>query len=64
MDARYKIDDQNRAFIEGPGVLPTKETAVVETKGKNAVTETAVVEETTTIRKASSRPKKGFVKNR
>jgi type II secretion system protein D len=64
MDARYKIDDQNRAFIEGPGVLPTKETVVVETKGKNTVTETAVVEETTTIRKASSRPKKGFVKNR
>ena len=64
MDARYKIDDENRAFIEGPGVLPTKET-VVETKGKNAVvTESTVVEEAPAPRKASSRPKKGFVKNR
>jgi general secretion pathway protein D len=64
MDARYKIDDENRAFIQGPGVLPTKET-VVETKGKNTVvTESTVVEETPGPRKASTRPKKGFVKNR
>jgi general secretion pathway protein D len=64
MDARYKIDDENRAFIEGPGVLPTKET-VVESKGKNLmVTETAVVEETPEPRKVSARPKKGFIKNR
>jgi general secretion pathway protein D len=66
IDARYKIDDENRAFIDGPGVLPTKETTVVESKGKNGVvTETTVVEEETNIpRKASARPRKGFVKNR
>lgn len=28
VDARYKIDDQNRAFIDGPGVLPTRHSIV------------------------------------
>ncbi len=28
VDARYKIDDQNRAFIDGPGVLPGRHTIV------------------------------------
>ncbi len=66
IDGRYKIDDENRAFIDGPGVLPTKETTVVESKGKNSaavIPDPVVVEETSGPRKASVRPR-GFVKNR
>jgi len=64
IDSRYKIDDQNRAFIDGPGLLPTKET-VVETKGKGAAAAPEVLPEGPgEPRRASTRPKKGFIKNR
>ena len=66
MDSRYKFDDENRAFIDGPGVLPTKEAldkAATSGKAKNAVVVPVVEEETQTPRRVSNRPK-GFIKNR
>ena len=63
MDARYKIDDENREFIEGPGVLPTKST-ITELKGKGGSVAVEVIPESEGgARRASSRPR-GFVKGR
>jgi type II secretion system protein D len=66
MDSRYKFDDENREFIDGPGVLPTKDVhGKVATSGKaaNAVAVPVVEEQVSGPRRVSSRPK-GFIKNR
>ncbi|WP_035615425.1 secretin N-terminal domain-containing protein [Haloferula sp. BvORR071] len=73
VDARYKIDDNNRAFIDGPGVLPSKQTVVESAKGGKGgtppprVVEATVTEESKAEAKEAPRAttkKKGFVKNR
>ena len=63
IDQRYKIDDENREFIDGPGVLPSKESreVVVDTKKGGSVD--MIPESEGGARRASSRPK-GFVKGR
>ncbi|WP_367872652.1 secretin N-terminal domain-containing protein [Luteolibacter sp. Populi] len=71
IDARYKIDDDNRAFIDGPGVLPSKQGSVVDSKGKNGAGIFPVAKEVPEEpvapdqpRAASARPKKSYIKNR
>ncbi|QJE98255.1 secretin N-terminal domain-containing protein [Luteolibacter luteus] len=63
IDQRYKIDDENREFIDGPGVLPAKESreTIVETKKGGSAD--MIPESEGGARRASSRPK-GFFKNR
>ena len=70
-DNRYKIDDQNRAFIDGPGVLPSKaatDEVIGSGKGKGGaviVEEAPPAEETGGPRRVSIRPKNpGFIKSR
>jgi len=67
VDSRYKFDDENREFIDGPGVLPSKEAidkAAISGKAQNAGPAPVVVEEQAQgPRRVSSRPK-GFIKNR
>jgi type II secretion system protein D len=63
IDRRYKLEDENRAFIDGPGVLPPPEATrepVVEQKGARPVEE----ERQGGPRRASSRPKVGYVNRR
>lgn len=67
IENRYKIEDENREFIDGPAVLPTKgsvQEPVTEGKGGNRATEAAPAEETGGPRRVSSRPKTGFVNRR
>jgi Flp pilus assembly secretin CpaC len=65
VDSRYKFDDENREFIDGPGVLPTKDAVGrPATSGKApAAVVLPAVEEEPAPRRVSSRPK-GFIKNR
>ncbi|MEK7949909.1 type II secretion system protein GspD [Luteolibacter soli] len=66
VDSRYKFDDENREFIDGPGVLPTKEALgkpATSGKAKNAAPVPVVEEQVQAPHRVSSRPK-GFVKNR
>lgn len=63
IDRRYKLEDENRTFIDGPGVLPPAEVVnepVVEQKGGRPVAE----EQQGGPRRASSRPKVGFINRR
>jgi type II secretory pathway component GspD/PulD (secretin) len=67
IENRYKLEDENREFIDGPAVLPTKgsvQEPVTEGKGGNRATEAAPAEETGGPRRVSSRPKTGFVNRR
>ena len=72
IDARFKIDDQNRAFIDGPGVLPGRSTVVESRGGKNsnvapvpAPVPVEVVEETPAPKATQvTKKKKSFIKNR
>jgi type II secretion system protein D len=64
VDSRYKIDDNNRAFIDGPGVLPARgalDEPVKEGKSNRAAAEPVI--EQPAPRRVSNRPK-GFIKNR
>ena len=64
MESRYEVDDENRAFIDGPGVLPTKGALDAPVgNGKGTRQAPVVVEEPVAPRRVSSRPK-GFIKNR
>lgn len=63
IDRRYKLEEENRSFIDGPGVLPPAEVVnepVVEQKGGRPVAE----EQQGGPRRASSRPKVGFINRR
>lgn len=73
IDSRYKIDDQNRAFIDGPGVLPSRHTVVESKGGKNAAAPmpppapVEVVEETPAPKASTTttpKKKKGSIRNR
>jgi general secretion pathway protein D len=67
IENRYKLEDENREFIDGPAVLPTKgsvQEPVTEGKGGNRAPEAAPVEATGGPRRVSSRPKTGFVNRR
>ena len=63
IDRRYKLEEENRSFIDGPAVLPPPEATleqVVEQKGGRPVAE----ERQGGPRRASSRPKVGYVNRR
>ena len=63
IDRRYKLEEENRAFIDGPGVLPPADVVnepVVEQKGGRPAAE----EQQGGPRRASSRPKVGFINRR
>lgn len=67
IENRYKMEEENREFIDGPAVLPAKgaiQEPVNEGKGGNRVQEAAPAENTGGPRRVSSRPKTGFVNRR
>lgn len=67
IENRYKMEEENREFIDGPAVLPAKgsiQEPVNEGKGGNRVQEAAPAEGTGGPRRVSSRPKTGFVNRR
>lgn len=67
IENRYKMEEENREFIDGPAVLPAKGTIqepVNEGKGGNRAQEAAPAETNGGPRRASTRPKTGFVNRR
>lgn len=67
IENRYKMEEENREFIDGPAVLPAKgaiQEPVNEGKGGNRMQEAAPAENTGGPRRVSSRPKTGFVNRR
>ncbi|MCW1886455.1 hypothetical protein OKA04_17080 [Luteolibacter flavescens] len=65
VDSRYKFDNENREFIDGPGLLPTRDALdkpANSGKARNAAP-APVATEAPAPRRATSRPK-GFVKGR
>lgn len=67
IENRYKMEEENREFIDGPAVLPAKgsiQEPVNEGKGGNRVQEATPPENTGGPRRVSSRPKTGFVNRR
>jgi general secretion pathway protein D len=67
IENRYKLEDENREFIDGPPLLPEKgaiEEPVTEGKGGSGEPAATAPEETGGPRRVSSRPKTGFVNRR
>jgi type II secretion system protein D len=69
IENRYKLEEENREFIDGPAVLPQKgaiQEPVTDAKGSgsNGAAQTVVPEAQGGPRRVGSRPKTGFVNRR
>jgi type II secretion system protein D len=67
IENRYKLEDENREFIDGPAVLPVRgaiQEPAAPGKGGNRAQDAAPAEESGGPRRVTSRPKNGFVNRR
>lgn len=67
IENRYKLEDENREFIDGPAVLPVRgeiQEPAAPGKGGNRAQEAAPAEDSGGPRRVTSRPKNGFVNRR
>jgi general secretion pathway protein D len=64
IENRYKLEDENREFIDGPSVLPAKEPVPEPVRDGKGGSAAPVAEEVGGPRRVSSRPKTGFVNRR
>ena len=63
VSGRYKIDDDNRDFIDGPAILPARQETIPVSGKRTSSEAVAAPEEDGGPRRASSRPR-GFVNRR